>query len=313
MPLPRRTFLLGALAVAACGAPATAPSTGRFPRTVVDHAGDAVRIEAPPRRVVVATEYSAFDALLALGVPPVAATRRFATDWPWAAAAGAAAVPRIEEPPDGPDVEALAGWAPDLLFLQGGLDPSIAATLRRLAPTVQYNADDGRASLRTVADALGIPERAEPLVADLNARVGAARDRIRAAGRGGWTFTTFEPHSADSAGFWGLGTDATLLLTDLGLRPSPLLAGTTGYGTLSPELIEQLDADLIIGRDIVVGNDEAFTGFEANPLFQALPGVAGGRYRRLDVQDSYAIGQSSILSWAAAVDLLADIVLEVPG
>lgn len=316
----RRTLLRAALSSAALAVTGCAgrtleqpPVTTAFPRTVIDAAGARITIPAPPRRVVVATEYSALDALLALGHPPVAAVRHYPTDWPWSLAAGSAEVPLIPESPDGPQPEQLARWEPDLLLLQNNLDEAVALALSGLAPTVQYNADDGRASLRTVADALGIPEAAEPIVAELDAQVAAARARISAAGRAGWTFTTFEPQGPDTAGFWGMGTDAAILLTDLGLRPSPLVAGRTGYGTLSSELLGQLDADLLLGRDIEFGGDDVFTVFESNPLFRTLPAVTRGRYRRLTVRDSWALGQSSILSWAAAVDLLEAIVLDVPA
>ena len=317
MSTSRRRFLLAtAMLGAACAAPTAPAGTvggDGFPRTVRDSQGVEVLVPARPQRVVVATEYTALDSLLALGLPPVAAVRRFPGDWPWTAAAGAGAAARIPEQLGGPNIEALARWAPDLLLLLEGERAEVVAKLGGLCPTVQYSGDDARACLRVVADALGVPERVAPLLTAFDAHVAAARERIRAAGRAGATFATFMVFPDGASGYFGMGKDATILLTDLGLRPIPLIAGTTGYGNLSAELIPMLDADVLIGRQENAGMDEVYTRYESAPLFRAIPAVARGHYTRLSLADSWALGNSSVLSWASAVDRLTEIVLALPG
>src|SRR4051812_46287304 len=128
--LSRRAFG-GALAaaalalVAACGDDAASSSgsaapgsAGSFPVSI-EHKFGTTKIEKTPQRVVVVglTEQ---DALLALGVVPVATTKWFGENpgeiWPWAKAKlGPAALPQVLTNTDGIQFEKVAALKPDLI------------------------------------------------------------------------------------------------------------------------------------------------------------------------------------------------------
>lgn len=310
-PLGRRRFLGRSIVLAAtwCVLRETTGPLVRssFPRTVHDAVGREVTIPDRPRRVVVVTEYAALDSVLALGVVPVAAVRRYLPDWPWTGAAGAGAAAWIEENPDGATREQVAALDPDLILLLRDAAKGVGQW-SRLAPTVCYDGDDGRACLRTVADALGVPDRAEAVVRDYDARAAAARERLRAAGRAGATFTSFILYPDGTAGFYGAETGDAVLLRDLGLRPGALTASRPDWGALSPDLLPRIDADVVLGRHEDPATDDAFARFEADAAFRAVPAVADGRYTRLSWTESWAVGSCSLPGWTAALDRLTDIV-----
>ncbi|WP_240777381.1 iron-siderophore ABC transporter substrate-binding protein [Nonomuraea basaltis] len=150
-----RTLTLVALVlitIVGCGstAPAPAPATGAgsataaagaFPVTMA-HKYGSTTIPAAPKRVVTVGLVEQ-DALLALGVVPVATTEWFGGHpgaiGPWAKdKLGSATVPQVlKDTGSGPQLEKIAALNPDLIIgLYSGLTQEQYTTLSKIAPTV---------------------------------------------------------------------------------------------------------------------------------------------------------------------------------
>src|SRR4051812_7618079 len=148
-----KTFLaamLCGLLLLGCGsdedttsAPVATPSKaepGAFPVTI-EHKYGATTIKSEPRRVVV-VGLREQDALLALGVVPVATTEWYGKHpgaiFPWAKAAlGTAKVPTVLSSTDGIEIEKVAAQRPDLILgIYSGMTKKEYDALSRIAPVV---------------------------------------------------------------------------------------------------------------------------------------------------------------------------------
>lgn len=187
----RHALALSAVALAAaCGTAAPAPepkawaaprtvpagmgspaADGAFPRTVTAFGG-ATEIPAAPRRVVVIST-GQLDALLALGVAPVGATRGdsaglvppyLATAFPGSAADLAAMADLGLR--TAPNLEAIARAAPDLILANKAGVEDLAPQLSRIAPTVltQGTGVNWKQDLLLVAHALGRAQQAQRML-----------------------------------------------------------------------------------------------------------------------------------------------------
>lgn len=272
---------LAALAALALASPALAQD---FPVTLDSEQGPVTIATAPERIVVVGVHEQ--DFLYALGIAPVGVhewwgEHPYAT-WPWADAAREAA---------GAEPEVLMGWEinaewvaaldPDLIIATyfGDLTEEDHAILSQIAPVL--TAPPGtprwgiawRDELRLLAAATGTTDRAEEIVADLDAQLAAVRAAHpelegRTAGTGyyyGGNVQTY--NSADTA---------HRFLRDFGLVIPPEydeLANDRGGLDVSPENLELIDLDLFIFPD------EPAVGGELSQLstFRALDLAREGR------------------------------------
>jgi iron complex transport system substrate-binding protein len=198
----RRTVLasLSALALApvlaACGSDAdeasesstsggAAPSEGgagteaAFPATIAHKFGETTVEQAPTR--VVCVGYTEQDALLALGIAPVAVTKWFGEAdgfvFPWAIdKLGDNRLPEVLEDTNGVQVEKIAALQPDLIIGQyAGLTQKDYDLLSKIAPTVAQNADYDDYGVPwdtmalTIGQAVGQPETMQKIVDEVKA------------------------------------------------------------------------------------------------------------------------------------------------
>lgn len=178
--------LLCALLLAACGgddetstSTGSAPTeqkadSGAFPVTI-EHKYGSTTIEKQPERVVV-VGLREQDALLALGVVPVATTEWFGEHpgaiFPWATETlGSAKPPTVLTNTDGVQIEKVAAQRPDLIIgVYSGLTQKEYDSLSKLAPVVAQpkgQVDYGSSwqdETLTVGKAIGQPEKAQQLV-----------------------------------------------------------------------------------------------------------------------------------------------------
>src|SRR5262245_19455452 len=183
---------LAAVLISACGdeadtassaaAPAAEPAA--FPVTI-EHKFGSTTIKQAPQRVVVAGLREQ-DALLALGIVPVATTEWYGDHpgaiFPWAKEAlGDAPVPEKLSITDGIQFERIAGLRPDLIIaIYSGLKQTDYDTLSNIAPTVAQppgQVDWGSSwqdEILTVGKAVGKPKEAEQLRDKAQAELDAA-------------------------------------------------------------------------------------------------------------------------------------------
>lgn len=325
MASPRTPLIAAAvgvvLALTACGpnsANDTAPSdsssaAAAFPASV-EHKFGSTTIPAEPKRVVTVGLVEQ-DALLALGVVPVATSEWFGKKpgaiWPWAESAlGGAAKPEVLTSTDSIQFEKVAAQRPDLILaVYSGLTDKDYATLSKIAPTVAQPKDQvdygvGWQQLtRMVGTAVGKKAQADKLVTDTEAKLAAVKTaHPEFAGKTGMMATTFE-------GYWVYGPQDPRgrLLTDLGFTTPDGLAEVTGkeFGAnLSKERTDLLDTDLLIWLVPSYAKDKAKV--QADPLYAKLEVKTEGRDVYLEDEELTGAATSfiSVLSLPFLLDKL---------
>ncbi len=310
--------LVTLLVLTACGAGASSPGAaasadGVFPVRITQKFG-TTEIPTRPQRVV-SLGYTDQDAILALGVVPVA-IREFtgqqpSATWPWAQGRLQAQQPQVL-PVGEVSTEAIAALRPDLIVaISAGLTQQQYDTYTRIAPVLagpaQY-VDYGtpwQDATRMTGTALGKAPQAEKLVTDLEARFAAARTQYPSLG--GKTVAGARPSSADNASYfvWGAQDLRARFFSSLGMAVPPdfdRLAGNAFYATVSTEELSRLDsADLVV---LITASARERATFEALPGYPALRVVRTGRVLTPDDRQSAALSFSSVLSLPELLDTM---------
>lgn len=189
----RRLFLTGSLSavvlggLAACSGdnsdPAPDPKQAAVPAfpTTIDHVYGSTTINAAPQRIVV-VGFTEQDALLALGVVPVATTQ-FVGDapygvFPWAVDKLGDAKPAVLESVESLQIGQITELKPDLILAtNAGLSQESYEELTKLAPTIANSGTSGNdwiepwaVQTAVIGQAVGKSAEAERLVADLTQR-----------------------------------------------------------------------------------------------------------------------------------------------
>jgi iron complex transport system substrate-binding protein len=317
--LSRRRLLglvgAGVAGLAGCGGPSgsAAPPAGAgagFPVTVTDRFGQ-VTVEGPPARIA-SVGRTDHDVLLALGIVPAtvyqfvpAMTRGVGI---WARDRLGTANPVVLTNPL--NLERVASVAPDLILdVQSSGDAAEYRTLSRLAPTIGLppntapNTVRWQDSARIIATAVARAADGDDLVTATDAVVAkAAAAHPELAGR----TVSVLLGSGDQLGVYTVGDARMQVLTALGLRPSPYVAGLDAakfYVALSPELVGNTDADvvLLLTHDGLRRAD----ALARYPLLAGLPATARGRLSVVEDYDvALALSNASVLSVPFAVERL---------
>lgn len=311
------TALLLAVGLAACGgddeppAPATSDGAAAFPVTLTHKFGTTV-VPAEPKRIVVVGLVEQ-DALLAVGVVPVATTEWFGEHpgavWPWAQdELGSAAKPEVLTNTDGIQFEKVAAQRPDLILgVYSGLTQDDYDTLSKIAPTVAQPKDsiDFGASwqvvTRTVGTAVGRADRASQVVTDVESKIAAAKAANPAfASATGLMATTYE-------GYWVYGSQDPRgrLLTDLGFRlPDGLdaVTGTEFGANISRERTDLLDVDALVW--LVTSYDEDSAKVHADPLYAKLDVMK--QSREVYLEEGELLGGATSFISALSLPFLVD-------
>lgn len=320
-PLRRTALAAAALALtaplAACAnstastpEPPPTAADAAFPVTV-EHKYGSTTIDSEPTRVV-SVGFSDQDTVLAFDVAPVGIREWYGEQpdatWPWAQEALGDATPTVLGAAE-IEFEKVAALQPDLIVgLSSGMTESDYATLSQIAPTLAQSgefADYGQPwqeSTRMVGAALGQPERAEELVAEVEQRFTQARqDHPELAGKTAVVAASFE---AGNVNAYGPQDVRGRLLADLGLQlPTPVIEGANDsfFTSFSDEHLAQLDGDAIVWNSY---DDTAVQRIQSLPLRGQLTAVRTGGEVFLDETESGAASFSSVLSLPALLDSL---------
>jgi iron complex transport system substrate-binding protein len=264
---------------------------GAFPVTI-EHEYGSTTIESEPQRVVTVglTEQ---DALLALGVVPVATTEFFGEQpgavFPWAQdelEALDAAPPEVMGNSEAINIEAVAAHRPDLILaLYAAPTEAEYEQLSEVAPTI--SPPEGYAEFgipwdeltRTVGAAVGRPDAADQLVEDVGTAFDtASEEHPEFAGAMAMMATPY-----DGTFLYGPDDPRSRLLETLGFELPPALGEVTDDefgGTLSAERADLLDVDVIVWLDPDDGE-----GPLGGPLYDTLAVHTEGREVPLDSFD----------------------------
>lgn len=290
------------------GAPAPA-SDGAFPARI-EHVYGSTEIPEQPQRVV-ALGVTDADPVLALGVTPVAtATYTFYEE---AGGLGPWARDLVQgEPPvvltGDPNLEQIAALAPDVIIaVSAGIEQPMYEQLSAIAPVVARPAGTiafgvpRSDQMRTVATALGQPERGEELIRQADAAFAdavAAHPAFR--GKVGATVLPFD-------GKYGAFTTADArgqFMAGLGFVQPPRIAEQDNgsfYVEVSSEQASLLDGDALV---MLADEGAAKTQVDGDPVLQQVPVVAQGRMVVPDADTRGAMTYNSVLSAPFALERL---------
>jgi iron complex transport system substrate-binding protein len=323
--------LAAAVAIVGCGGSApegeTAGPTGvaktdeaaPFPVTI-EHKYGTTEFRAEPTRVVT-VGFSEQDPVLALGVVPVGVREWFGEQphatWPWARDELGNAEPEVLNMPFGElNFEAVAALQPDLIVaVHSGITKEEYETLSEIAPTLAqpgHYPDFGvpwQEQTRLIGRALGREERAEELVAEVEAQIAAVRQDHPEFEEA----TVAWASPAEGAGqYWAVGptTPPMRFLASLGLEVPDELAEVIGEKDseqISREQMGLLDADVLVWQ---VGSAEQRAAIENDPLYRRLDAAREGRavfFVGLDDPLYGSLSFSTVLSLPFALEELVPI------
>jgi iron complex transport system substrate-binding protein len=323
--LSRRSLLAGSLAAAVLGglsacsgdgssaAPSPTP-TPAFP-TAVDHVYGKTTIQAEPKRIVV-IGYNEQDALLALGVAPIAVTQWLGDEpyavFPWAKDKLGDAKPTVMESAEGLDLDTVKKLKPDLIIgTNAGLSQDDYDELTKIAPTLPNSGTYGNDNYEPwptqtamVGQAVGKSDQAQQLIDGLTQRFADTAvahphwDKVPAG-------FVQAPYDDGSVIAWpdGLGTD---FLTDLGFT-IPSAFATYVDDSVAQAQIPGKDAKVLNDATVLVWGVETDgdgSDIQGDEILGKLDAVKDGRSVYAGETLTSAIYFNSVLSLPYVLDTL---------
>lgn len=263
-----------------------------------------------PTRVLALGQGADADALIALGVAPVAMTAGFNQSgiYPWTSEALGGREVTLIALADTLPFEQLASLEPDLIVATTyyGLADD-RAVLEGIAPVLgpETTADKEtwQQSTVRVGEAVGLADEARRLVGETEALL--ARVRSEHPEWAGRTFTFGPVDSLDSLYTISSPDDASAaLLRELGLVLSPTVTSlpetaTPGRGQVSLERLDVLDADVLL---LLYSSDEGRIAMEGSLVFQQLSAVRRGAYIDVDREVAFGLAFPTVLSIPYVLD-----------
>ncbi|CAM5697062.1 Iron-siderophore ABC transporter substrate-binding protein OS=Streptomyces alboniger OX=132473 GN=CP975_15635 PE=3 SV=1 [Streptomyces alboniger] len=282
-------------------------STAGFPVKVATKFGD-ISVKEKPRRVV-ALGWGDAETALALGVQPVGAS-----DWlafggdgvgPWAKGLYEKSPTKIGTLE--PEYEKIASLKPDLILdTKSSGDQKRYDTLSKIAPTIgvpkggeQY-LTNWETQTTMVADALGLHDKGEKLIADTEKKFETA-----VAAHPEFKGKTVTAGSRTSVGYGAYvrGSGRVDFLERLGFKNNPEVDAKKGKSfsvEVSRESLDMLDAGLLVMAPIGLPASK----IENDPLYKDIPAVKAGHDVVFDPKSdlSSAFATDSVLSVSYALD-----------
>lgn len=290
--------------------PETAPAEAVFPVTITHKYGTTIVPEAPQR--VVAIGYNEQDALLALGIKPVAVRYWYGEApfaiFPWAQDEADGAEPVVMEMAWGElNFEAILALDPDLISgVYSGITQEEYDQLSLIAPTIAQSGDyiefgmPWQEMTKLVGQAVGKADEAAALVDNVEAQFAAARSANPAFA--GKTIAITYANGDGTYGFYTNEDGRARFFTNLGFTiPEELveIAGDSFYANVSQERLDVLDQDVIVflGLQFLEGGRATI---ENDPLINQLEAVQEGRvvFVPLDYDDALQFGSVLSLEYA---------------
>lgn len=268
--------------------------SGEGGRDAIRHRYGNTEIPATAERVVT-VGYTGHDAVMALGITPVAVRewfgeRPYAT-WDWAQAELGDAEPEVLSSVE-LNFERIAALEPDLILgVTSGMTRDEYDTLSEIAPTVGQSGEyvdygvPWQEATRTTGRALGRERRAEEEVSEVEGRF----QETRAEHQGFENATGVVALYGENGSFSAYGPEDTRgrFMSALGFElPDEIseLAGDQFYAEISAERLDLLDADVLV----VIVPDGGREALGQDDLYQQLAVVREERTIVLETSDTLA-------------------------
>jgi iron complex transport system substrate-binding protein len=278
MGLIRHAGALAVLALALVAAPAAAPAGQSYPVRI--HAANGT-VTLPQRPVrIISLSPTATEDLFAIGAGKQVVAVDDQSDYP-------ARAPKTKLSGYTPNVEAIAGYEPDLVVVSNDIGGLVKALGRLRIPVLlepaATNLGDAYAQIRQLGTATGHEAEAARLVAGMRRQVSSIRGSLPSGAKGLTVYHELEPdyYSVTSKTFIGQ------IYTLLGLKDIADAAkgAGSGYPKLSAEYIVASSPDLIVLADSVCCAQTP-TKVEARPGWSTIAAVK--RHDVVAVDDSVA-------------------------
>ena len=265
------------LRLAAAAALSITMAAPGFAREITDAMG-TVEVPDQPQRVVVLTNEGT-EALLALGVTPVGAVNSWQGD-PWwdhiESQMGDAEPVGVES---AVNLELVAALEPDLIIGNRQRQEDLYPQLSAIAPTVMSGElrGDWKVNLALYAEALGLSEKGDAVIADYDAKVAGLREKLGDATDEAVSVVRFVPGQIR---IYQLDSFSGVLLKDVGFnRPANQNVEDFAIRT-GKESIPDMDGDRIFYFTWDEGNGEGEALEQdvlSDPLWQSLSAVKAGK------------------------------------
>jgi len=187
-------------------------------------------------------------------------------------------------------LEALLEKEPDLIIVDGGVDKAAYQLYSKIAPTyrlpdnINGNAEE---TLKTVADLLGIPEKATSVLNDYKEKVADTKKKLEKA-IGHETVAVVRLNVGDKPGLNVFGLNNVfigMIYKDLGLEPFSMVKETDKNEVISQEKIPEFTADHIFilpsNGTWDTANKKAVALLD-DPLWKNLPAVKNGHVYQVE-------------------------------
>lgn len=285
---------------------------GALPATITHKFGTTTVKEVPKR--VVSLGYTDQDALLALGVVPVAVRywegMTAAKDDPvgaWATSLLNGQKPQIYNA-DKIDPEAIAAMRPDLIVaVYSGIDKATYDALSKIAPVIAQKAEyedyqqPWDVTTKEIGAAVGQPAKAAQLVDGVNTKIA---DLAKA--NPGWKGKSITVATYDGSSLSGFASadPRTRFFTALGFTANKQIdaaAGDKFYATISLEEARKLDTDVIVWDQLSYAPKGKQTILDQTALAN-LPAVKNNHSVYLEGELEKAFGWQTVLSLGYVAD-----------
>ncbi|SDW99311.1 ABC transporter substrate-binding protein [Paenibacillus sp. CF384] len=151
-------------------------SESEWPRTITDDLGHTVTFEKAPERIIPAY-FGHIETLIALGVPPVAATRAKSFVMTREALRPMADKLNIIEIGDSQDFEQMMEVTPDLIVATAN-DSADYEAYNKVAPTLIFDSKTWQDVLTDYAKVLGKEKEAAKIIEDLESLIADSREKL---------------------------------------------------------------------------------------------------------------------------------------
>lgn len=312
------TVLLGGTGCAAVTASAKPSASGDYPVTIAHRYGETT-INGRPRRVA-CLGYASHDACIAFGVLPVAMSGNLVSGekTPWFTAELNQRVlptPRKYAPEAGFPFREIQESNPDLILaVNSTLTLEEYSRLSAVAPVVApptTTAPDWRTTTRVVAQALGVDDHGDKVIATTERSIAKAIEPYAALTGLGGVYSDARAVAGADLRIYGSESNPSRILAEFGLAPSTALAA----------MVHPADTVLVPTDDLTVAaNDILILGTPTKEVEELRVTTAGIRRNSLVLDrsaEAYALLEASPLSvrWAAEPILgeLARVAFEIDG
>ncbi|MFD0890298.1 iron-siderophore ABC transporter substrate-binding protein, partial [Streptosporangium algeriense] len=282
------------------------PAGDAFPVTIPSALGDAVITKRPER--VVTWGWSSQDAVLALGVVPVAMPRNtYGGDangvFPWDAdkikELGGTAPALLGSDSGEVPFEEIVEARPDVILAPySGITKDDFTKLSKIAPVVAYPekpwALPWQDQIKIIGKALGRSSEATALLERTTSHVASLADANPVLK--GKTFLYGAANEADQLNVYRASDPRVALLGDLGMTVSPSVAALDGdpkagsyFYNVSYENVGKIEADVLV---MYFGSQKEADKFVADPVIAAMPNIKEKRFAPI-VGESFVMASSA--------------------